>query len=110
MNFALSLNIAMADLSREQDVTLAFRAGIHFGEVVLRKSSAEHVARGAKPLEVDGLAKHVAARIMSVAGTHQILLSRAAFDLAHRAVVGTGAEHARAEWLNHGVYQLKGGG
>jgi hypothetical protein len=30
---------------------------IHLGEVVLRENAAADIARGAKPLEVEGLAK-----------------------------------------------------
>ena len=62
------------------------RTGIHLGEVILRRKPAEHVARGAKPVEVEGLAKPTAARIMSLADPNQILLTRGTFDLAHRAV------------------------
>ena len=47
---------------------MASRVGIHLGEVVLRENSPEDVARGAKPLEVEGLAKAIAARVMSLAG------------------------------------------
>jgi hypothetical protein len=55
---------------------LLARAGIHVGTVHLRMTSAEHVARGAKPLEVEALAKplprascrsHMAARPLSAA-------------------------------------------
>src|SRR5207237_397059 len=40
------------------------RVGLHVGPVILRENAAEDVARGAKPLEVEGLAKPVAARVM----------------------------------------------
>jgi class 3 adenylate cyclase len=44
------------------------RSGLHVGPVVLRDNSAEDIARGAKPLEVEGRTKVIAARIMSIAG------------------------------------------
>jgi class 3 adenylate cyclase len=48
-------------------VALRARSGLHFGPVILRENSAADVERGAKPLEVDGLAKPTAARVMSLA-------------------------------------------
>ena len=52
---------------QQLDPPLRARAGMHVGEVVLRRNPEVHVARGAKPLEVEGLAKPLAARVMSVA-------------------------------------------
>jgi class 3 adenylate cyclase len=57
--FAFGYHAALAGLS------LAARVGIHAGAVALRASAPEDVRRGAKPLEVDGTAKPLAARIMS---------------------------------------------
>ncbi len=54
---------------------LKARAGLHVGPVTLRENSPTDVARGAKPVEVDGAAKAIAARVMSVAMGGQILLS-----------------------------------
>src|SRR4051812_45879209 len=56
------------------------RVGLRVGPVTLRANSAADIERGAKPVEVDGAAKAVAARIMSVATGGQILLSSAARD------------------------------
>ena len=53
---------------------LAARAGVHWGAVTLRANPPPDVAQGAKPLEVEGLAKPVAARVMSLAGAGQALL------------------------------------
>jgi len=54
---------------------LKARAGLHVGPVTLRENSASDVALGAKPLEVEGVAKAIAARVMSIAMGGQILLS-----------------------------------
>ncbi|MEM6927297.1 MAG: hypothetical protein AAF602_10225, partial [Myxococcota bacterium] len=54
------------------------RVGLHVGPVILRENRPEHVARGAKPLEVEGVAKVVAARIMALARGGQTLASDAA--------------------------------
>jgi predicted ATPase/class 3 adenylate cyclase len=59
-------------------VPLQARAGLHVGPVILRENSEDDVARGAKPLEVDGLAKPTAARVMALAGAGQTLLTAAA--------------------------------
>ena len=56
------------------------------GPVLLRENLPEDVARGAKPLEVDGLAKPTAARVMALARGGQTLLS----DEAHQALVAEG--------------------
>ena len=52
---------AVKDALADMAVPLKARAGLHVGSVILRENSAEDVARGAKPLEVDGLAKPTAA-------------------------------------------------
>jgi class 3 adenylate cyclase len=56
---------------------------------------------------VEGLAKAIAARVMSLAGDGRILLTRAAYDFARRAAVGTDDE-AALRWAVHGSYQLAG--
>jgi predicted ATPase/class 3 adenylate cyclase len=81
------------------DPPLKARAGVHFGEVILTETPAEFVARGAKPLEVDGLAKPIAARVMSVALGGQTLLTGTA-----RSELG--ATGLRVE--SHGHWRLKG--
>ena len=69
--YALAYHRAVAALP----VALSARAGLHVGPVLLRENSAADIARGAKPLEVDGLAKPTAARVMSLARGGQTLLS-----------------------------------
>ncbi len=84
------------------------RVGIHFGEVYLVYNSPEEVERGAKPIEVEGLAKPMAARLMGLAMAGQTLMTRGGFDLARRSSVGSGAVPPDTEWMAHGRYQLKG--
>ena len=84
---------------RELPVPLQARAGLHVGAVILRENSAEDVALGAKPLEVDGLAKPTAARVMSLARPGQTLLTREARD-------DLGRTELRVE--SHGHWQIKG--
>ena len=57
--YALKYHAALCRLSDEESHRIEARAGIHHGEVLLRKNQPEDVARGAKPLEVEGLAKPI---------------------------------------------------
>ena len=95
-------------LGRQHEIPLKARAGVHLGEVILRENAPEEVARGAKRLEVEGLAKPIAARLMALAGAGQTLLSRTAFDLARRAAEGDPELSSQLQWLAHGKYMLKG--
>ena len=73
VGYALAYHRALAAL----EVPLKARAGLHIGAVSLRQNSAADVALGAKLLEVEGIAKPVAARVMSVALGGQTLLTAA---------------------------------
>lgn len=106
--YALALHRAMAELSEKMDVELRFRIGIHLGEIMLMRTPREDVERGAQPTEVEGLAKPIAARLMSLAQGGQVLLSAAAFNLARRSAVGKTAVHEGLRWIAHGEYHVKG--
>lgn len=78
---------------------LASRTGIHRGAMVARENTADDVALGAKPLELDGLAKAVAARTMMLARGGQTLLSASArMELNSR----------RWRLQSHGHWRMKG--
>ncbi len=89
-----------------EELDLKARVGIHLGEVVLYRNSYSDVERGAKPLEVEGLAKPTAARLMSLAMGGQTLLTRAAFEVARRAEAGQGG--GDLQWPYHGRYRFQG--
>ncbi len=110
VGFALAYHAALAELSEREGETLATRVGIHVGEVVVRENHPADVARGAKPLEVEGLAKAMAARFMSLAAGGQTLISRGVYDMARRAAVGVGVESLPEglHWMEHGRYRMKG--
>ncbi len=91
--YALAYHAALKGLA------LRARAGLHVGEVVLRENSPADIARGAKPLEVEGIAKPTAARVMSVAQGGQTLLSPEARD-------ALGDVELRIE--SHGHWRMKG--
>jgi class 3 adenylate cyclase len=83
------------------ELGLQARVGIHFGTVSLRANTADDIARGAKPTEVEGLSKAFAARVMALARGGQTLLSADG-----RAALVSLPEGAEIE--SHGHYRLKG--
>jgi predicted ATPase/class 3 adenylate cyclase len=93
--YAAAYHAALASLP----VPLKARAGLHVGSVILRANPPEDVAQGAKPLEVEGIAKPLAARVMSLALGGQTLLTAAA-----RAALGTCAWRVQS----HGHWRIKG--
>jgi predicted ATPase/class 3 adenylate cyclase len=95
VGYALEYHRALTALP----TALTARVGLHVGPVILRENAAADVARGAKPLEVEGLAKPVAARVMSLARAGQTLLSSAA-----REDLGKTPHQV----VSHGHWQLKG--
>jgi len=110
VQFALAYHRGLIALHPQggEAVPLRARVGIHVGEVFLRENSPEDIARGAKPLEVEGLAKPTVARLASLAESGQTLLTRSAFDLARRAAVGGPDQRGEVQWLAHGTYTFKG--
>ena len=108
VDFALRYQQALRHFSASEGAVLTARVGIHVGEVMTWSNSAEAVAAGAKPLEVEGLAKPIAARLMSLALPGQILISSMAMTLAQRAEAELGERAQRVRWLAHGRYRFKG--
>ena len=95
VDYALHYHRALAEMA----VPLKARAGLHVGPVILRENNADDVARGAKPLEVDGLAKPTAARVMSLArGGQTLLTTEAREDLGKTTL----------KLQSHGHWQIKG--
>ena len=95
VNFTLAYHQALAGMA----TPLRARAGIHVGPVILRENSAADVALGAKPLEVEGLAKPTTARVMAIARGGQTLLTPEARE-------ALGKTELRVE--SHGHWMVKG--
>ncbi|MBL8362780.1 MAG: tetratricopeptide repeat protein [Rubrivivax sp.] len=93
--FALAYHRACAELG------LQARIGIHLGPVSMRENAEEDVRRGAKRLEVDGLAKPIAARVMALAGPGRTLLSADA--AAALADTGAAVPEPRGHYMLKGV-------
>lgn len=109
LDFALRYQRGLRELGREEGIELRARIGIHVGDVMMWANAPADVRAGAKPFEVEGLAKPVAARLMGLALPGQILMSGMAQNLAQRAVGELGEDTAaRLRWLMHGRYRFKG--
>ena len=108
VRYGLAYHEAVAALATELDQPVAGRIGIHVGEVLLRENPPEHVGRGAKPLELEGPARSMVARLMSLATGGQTLLTKAPFLLAQRAAVGGDAKRGDVVWRSHGRYHFAG--
>ncbi len=105
LGYALAYHRALSALESTlaadggQPIRLRARAGLHVGEITVRETPAADVALGAKPLEVDGVSKPLAARVMSTALGGQTLITAAARD-------ALGAVPQRV--LSHGHWHVKG--
>ncbi|TAH45704.1 MAG: putative peptide modification system cyclase [Gammaproteobacteria bacterium] len=108
VGFALDYHRVLKDLSSDLPLQLQGRVGIHVGETYLTPNAPEHVARGAKQVEVSGLAKPIAARLMTAANPGQTLLSGTAFDLAARPCIEHLPKDSTLHWHAHGAWLLKG--
>lgn len=108
LGFALAYARGLRDLGLEHGVVLQARAGLHVGEVLTWRNSDAAVHVGAKPLEVEGLAKPLAARLMSVARPGQILLSPTAEAPARRAARELATDAPELRWRSHGRWRFKG--
>lgn len=108
LGFALDYMKALKGVGVRHGVELRARAGLHVGEVLTWRNSVEAVQLGAKPLEVEGLTKPMAARLMTLARPGQILVSAIAEPLAHRAARELGERGEHLLWKSHGHWCFKG--
>lgn len=109
IGFALDYLAELEALGQARGFALKARAGLHVGEVLLWENSQEAIDIGAKPLEVEGLAKPLAARLLAMARPGQVLVSAVAEALARRASKDElGNLRDRLVWKSHGAWYLKG--
>ena len=83
----------------------AMAMALNLGETHLRVNSDADVRHGARPFELEGALRGQTERFVKLARDGQILLSRAVFDLARKAL-GDPVEALR--WLAHGPYLIPG--
>ena len=108
LGFALDYVRGLREVGGTRKVDLKARAGLHVGEVLSWRNTDEAVRVGAKPVEVEGLAKPMAARLLSMARPGQILLSAVAEPLAHRAARELGERGLHLAWKSWGNWRFKG--
>ncbi|MEG2805590.1 putative peptide modification system cyclase [Stenotrophomonas sp.] len=108
LGFALDYQRGLKTLGEQRGIALRARAGLHVGEVLTWENSPEAIRVGAKSLEVEGLAKPMAARLMTLARPGQILMSAVAESLTRRASGELGERGARLLWKSHGRWRFKG--
>jgi putative peptide modification system cyclase len=108
LDFALRYQQQMRQWGAEYQQAIQARIGIHVGDVMTWENAPDQIAAGAKPLEVEGFAKPIAARLMGLAMPGQILLSGMAQSLAQRAQLELGERGQKLRWLLHGRYTFKG--
>ena len=101
LNFAIRYNSKITP-----QVGIRARIGIHYGEVILKENHTYDVARGAKPLELESVHKAIGARVMSLAGGSQILISSVARNVYERNPYPKLPEVVAIKQV--GVYKLKG--
>ena len=104
VKFSLLLQAKLRALANESSCAVFDRVGIHVGEVFI-----DDQPHGRRSRDLFGLQVDTAARVMSLGGAHQILLSRFAFDSARQVLKGEDISGiGPLSWLNHGTYLLKG--
>jgi putative peptide modification system cyclase len=113
LGFALDYTRGLRDIGERRAVArhgmaLRARAGLNVGEVLTWRNSDAAIMFGAKALEVEGLAKPIAARLMAMARPGQILLSATAEPLAHRAARELGERGEQLVWKSWGRWRFKG--
>lgn len=109
LGFALDYRRGLDALGRAHRIgPILARAGLHVGEVLIWRNSEEAVNAGAKPVEVEGLAKPFAARLMHLARPGQILLSSVVAPLLRRSARELGERGDALLWRTHGRWLFKG--
>ncbi|MEW6155904.1 MAG: protein kinase, partial [Verrucomicrobiota bacterium] len=102
--FALLLNARLRALAIETGKAVFDRVGIHVGEVLIEEIEGQN-----KPRDLYGIQVDLCSRLMSLGSANQILLTRFAFDNARQVLRGQDLEEVgKLDWVNHGLYLLKG--
>jgi len=101
LNFALWYQLTIP-----QKTLLGCRIGIHYGPVVEVAQDEKYSLNGAKSIELEGISKNIAARVMSVCQKGQVLLTKSAFFAVRNRVNGYTPHGTRFACV--GLYQFKG--
>ena len=101
VNFALAYQRTVPKKTK-----LNTRIGIHWGKIIEVKQDDVFVGAGAKRVELEGLAKNIAARTMSLCGAGQVLLTKEAMNAVKARVHSKVPKGTR--YVCVGMYKFKG--
>lgn len=87
-------------------IKLNTRIGIHWGKVIEVQQDDIFIDAGAKRVELEGIAKNIAARTMSLCQAGQVLLTKEAIDIVRRKTNMFTPKGTRYACL--GLYKFKG--
>ena len=85
---------------------LGCRIGMHWGDIVEVQQDDLFVAANAKSIELEGITKNIAARVMSICGRGQVLMTEAAMSKAKSRLHGGFGPDVMSACV--GVYRFKG--
>ncbi|MEM6457482.1 MAG: protein kinase, partial [Acidobacteriota bacterium] len=103
---ALAYQAALAALSAELDEPMRGRAALHVGEVMVRETTSGDQARGARPHELEGLARRLVRGVARLARPNQILMTQSVHDLTRHALGEHAEDGALLRWKAHGSHRL----
>lgn len=106
--FSLDYQRSLHQFNLQEGGDLRARVGIHVGDVLLWDNAEEEIAKGAKAVDIEGLAKPITSRLASLARPGQILLSGITWVLAHRAQGELTEAVDKIRWRAHGRFRFKG--
>jgi len=90
------------------EIRLMARIGIHYGSIIEVRQTELMIMGGAKPVELEGITKNIAARTMSVCAPGQVLITRDMFaKVVNRANRMTPKD---TRFACVGIYRMKGVG
>ena len=101
VNFALYYQAQVPD-----KIKLNTRIGIHWGKIIEVKQDDKFIDAGAKRVELEGIAKNIAARTMSLCQAKQVLLTKEAINIVKRKTNMFTPKGTRYACL--GLYKFKG--
>ena len=102
-----AVNFALAYQKKVPPKTkLQTRIGIHWGRVIEVEQDELWVGVGAKRVELEGLAKNISARTMSLCGAGQVLLTNEAFQAVRGRTNAFTPKGTR--YVCVGLYRFKG--
>ena len=107
VRFGTEYQEELAILADVMELDLEARVGVHLGEVRLSESSGSDLARGARPLTVEGAARDAVERLTALARPGQTLVSEEATHIAQRALETSDESTGQPlDWIELGVYDF----